>query len=149
MATKQTASAREDEVRAVLGEWIDAVGARDAGRAIALYADDVVAYDLAPPLAHRGAATIHAGLAEWFPTWIGRIGYEVRDLAVFASDDLAVCRSLNRMTGKRTSGESTDLWFRSTVCLRRIAGAWKIVHEHASVPFRMDGSFKAEIGLAP
>ncbi len=147
MTTKPAST--EDQVRAVLREWTDAISAKDAGRATALYADDVVAYDLAPPLEHRGAGTIRKGLEEWFPTWTSRIGYETRDLAVLASGDLAICRSLNHMTGKRTSGETSDLWFRATVCLRRIGGAWKIVHEHSSVPFLMDGSDKAALDLAP
>jgi ketosteroid isomerase-like protein len=28
-------------------------------------------------------------------------------------------------------------------------GAWKIAHEHTSVPFYMDGSFRAAIDLKP
>jgi ketosteroid isomerase-like protein len=36
-----------------------------------------------------------------------------------------------------------------TLGCRRIDGAWKIVHEHASVPFAMDGSFRALVDLKP
>ncbi len=53
------------------------------------------------------------------------------------------------MTGTKVDGEEVDLWTRTTVCLRRIGGAWRIVHEHTSVPFYMDGSFKAAIDLEP
>ena len=38
---------------------------------------------------------------------------------------------------------------RVTIVLRRIGGAWKITHQHTSVPFRMDGSFKAAVDLTP
>jgi ketosteroid isomerase-like protein len=38
---------------------------------------------------------------------------------------------------------------RVTVCFRKIAGKWKVVHEHVSVPFYMDGSFKAAVDLKP
>jgi ketosteroid isomerase-like protein len=38
---------------------------------------------------------------------------------------------------------------RVTVVLRRIGGTWKITHQHTSVPFRMDGSFKAAVDLKP
>ena len=30
-----------------------------------------------------------------------------------------------------------------------LAGTWKIAHEHTSVPFYMDGSFRAAVDLEP
>jgi ketosteroid isomerase-like protein len=42
-----------------------------------------------------------------------------------------------------------DLWFRATLGFRKIDGKWTITHEHSSVPFYMDGSFKAAIDLKP
>ena len=53
------------------------------------------------------------------------------------------------MTGTKKDGEKADLWVRVTVGLRRIDGAWKITHQHTSVPFLMDGSFKAAVDLKP
>ena len=44
--------------------------------------------------------------------------------------------------------ESFSLWFRVRG-LRKTDGVWRVVHEHESVPFEMDGSFKASIGLKP
>jgi SnoaL-like domain len=38
---------------------------------------------------------------------------------------------------------------RQTLSFRKIDGEWKIAHEHASVPFYMDGSFRAAIDLKP
>jgi ketosteroid isomerase-like protein len=43
----------------------------------------------------------------------------------------------------------TDLWFRLTLGLRSIGGRWKLLHEHESVPFYMDGSYKAAVDLRP
>ena len=45
------------------------------------------------------------------------------------------------------NGEETDVWVRATVGLRKIDGRWKIIHEHASVPFYMDGSYRAAVDL--
>jgi ketosteroid isomerase-like protein len=42
-----------------------------------------------------------------------------------------------------------DLWFREILGFRKIDGEWTITHEHSSVPFYMDGSFKAAIDLKP
>ncbi|MGH3157151.1 MAG: nuclear transport factor 2 family protein, partial [Streptosporangiaceae bacterium] len=41
------------------------------------------------------------------------------------------------------------LWYRSTLGLRRLDGEWRIVHEHTSTPFYMDGSLRAATDLRP
>jgi hypothetical protein len=38
---------------------------------------------------------------------------------------------------------------RATIGLQVIDGEWLIVHAHESVPFYMDGSFRAAIDLTP
>ena len=64
-------------------------------------------------------------------------------------DDVAFCHGLTHMTGTKTDGEQVDLWFRSTVGLRRTAAGWQITHEHDSTPFYMDGSGLAATDLKP
>src|SRR5688572_18449276 len=93
----------EAAIRAVFAQYAKALHAKDVDAVMACYAPDVVAFDLAPPLAHRGAETIRSGLREWFPTWRSGIEIEAADLAIDVEGDLAVCRSFNHMTGKRTS----------------------------------------------
>jgi ketosteroid isomerase-like protein len=148
MTTAKDRSRAVAEIRRQIESWAEALRAKDLPGVMSHYVPDVLSFDLAPPLQHRGDA-IGRGLAEWFPTWDGPIGYEIRDLSVTAGDDVAFCHSLNRLTGRRTSGEATDVWLRSTVCFRRIDGRWKAVHEHASVPFYMDGSYRAAVDLKP
>ncbi|PBB77878.1 hypothetical protein CK218_27635 [Mesorhizobium sp. WSM3879] len=41
---------------------------------------------------------------------------------------------LSRMTGIKIDGTKVDSWSWRTIVLRRIAGSWKIIHEHASFP---------------
>ncbi len=83
------------------------------------------------------------------PTWDGPIGLELGDLDVVVGEDVAFAHGLQRMRGRKTGGEAVDLWFRSTFCLRKVGGEWLVAHEHASVPFYMDGSFRAAVDLAP
>ena len=63
--------------------------------------------------------------------------------------DIAFAYGLGHMTGTKKDGAKVDLWARVTVGLNRRDGAWKITHQHTSVPFRMDGSFKAAVDLQP
>ena len=113
------------------------------------FAADIVTFDLAPPLQSTGADALRQSLEAWFPTFRGPVGYEVRDLSITTGDDVAFCRSLNRISGTRTDGEETDVWVRATVGLRRIDGRWQVTHEHSSVPFYMDGSYRAAVDLEP
>ena len=53
------------------------------------------------------------------------------------------------MIGTAISGHEVKLWYRQTLSFRKIDGEWKISHEHTSVPFYMDGSFRAAIDLKP
>jgi ketosteroid isomerase-like protein len=138
----------EAEIRGLVDAWAKAAHAKDVEAIMALYAPEIVAFDLAPPLLHR-ADDIRKGLKEWFVTFRGPVEFEIRDLKVTVGGDAAFCRSLNHLTGDRTSGERTDVWVRATICFERIKGAWKVVHEHVSVPFYMDGSYRASVDLTP
>jgi ketosteroid isomerase-like protein len=40
------------------------------------------------------------------------------------------------------------MWWRVTVCYRKIDGRWKIAHEHNSVPFNVNNG-KASLDLKP
>jgi ketosteroid isomerase-like protein len=55
-----------------------------------------------------------------------------------------------RMTGKKKGADQgVSFWMRETVCLERGDGGWRIVHEHASVPFYMDGTLRPAFDLQP
>jgi ketosteroid isomerase-like protein len=101
---------------------------------------------MAPPLQETAA---EADLEGWFATWDGPIGLALKDLRITAGDDVAFASCLARMTGRKTDGANVDLWHRMALGLQRVRGAWKIVHEHSSVPFYMDGSFRAAVDLKP
>jgi ketosteroid isomerase-like protein len=143
---------KEDEagIRALIDERSAAIRDKDSARATATLARDVVAFELAPPLAlGPQAARDEAGLAAWLSGWEGRIGIEIRDLHVEVGEDVGWSRSLNRLHGTLKGGRKVDMWIRSTLCFRRENGAWKIAHGHSSVPFLMDGSFRAATDLQP
>jgi PhnB protein len=136
-------------IREQIDSWAGALRAKDVDALMAHYAPDAVTADLAPPLWNTGAPTLRKNFEQWLPTWAGPIGIEIRDVHVTAGDDVAFARSLNRIHGTKTDGDRADLWVRATICFRKIGGAWKVAHEHVSVPFYMDGSFRAAVDLKP
>ena len=140
----------EIAIRKRLEQRALAISAKQAQAALSYYGDDVVNFDLAPPLAQRGReATDPAELQGWFDTWTGPIGLEFNQLDVRVAGDLAFAFGFLHMTGNRTDGSYTDIWARFTACLERRSGEWMIIHEHQSFPTRMDGSGKSASDLQP
>jgi ketosteroid isomerase-like protein len=148
-AIKTVERSADAQVRGVIEDWTKAIRARDVDAVMSHIDRDIVQFDLAPPLQHVGANAYRTGLQQWFATFSGPVGYEIRDLRITTSGEVGFSRSLNRITGKRTNGEETDVWVRATVCYRMTKGAWMVVHEHASVPLYMDGSDRAAVDLKP
>jgi PhnB protein len=150
MQTAMKHSADETQIANLLRTFATALRKKDARAAVACYARDVVAYDLAPPL-RLDASALHdpRTLQRWFDTWKGPILSEAHDLEIVAGGDVAYAFGLRHMTGTKVSGEHVDLWFRATAGFRRDDGEWKITHMHNSVPFAMDGSARALLDLKP
>lgn len=140
-------AADQAAIRAILGDRTNALYGKVSDLALKHFAPDAVSYDLAPPLRYVG--TDKAELEKWFATWDGPIGWSMGDLDVIVGGDIALAHGLGHMTGVKTGGEHVDLWTRVTVGFRRIDGTWKITHQHVSVPFLMDGSYKAAVDLKP
>lgn len=139
----------EAELKELTHLWAEALHTKNLATLQKFYAPDVVLYDAAPPLFTEGVMTLARNLAEWFGSWPGPIGLELKELQVHASGDVAFCHSLNHLTGKRTGESDTDVWMRMTLGWRKIDGSWLIVHEHSSVPFYMKPPYKAALDLKP
>lgn len=149
MTTRTDTSSNETQIRALIDAWVHAVRSKDAPLALAAHAPDFVSFDLAPPLQHRGVDHNRKGLEEWFASFRGPVGYEIRELDVTAGDDVAFAHSLNRISGDRTDGSRTDVWVRATLCFHKVGGRWTLTHDHVSVPFEMTPPFKASLDLRP
>ena len=152
-ATVQSATTDSPtDVRAVLAEHSAAHAARDVARLLALYAPDAASFTLAPPL-QQGPDTPYGtpeGLQGWFDTFDGPVEIEYLDPTVVTSGDVALVHCLTRMSATPSGSEDAfSFWMRSTFGLRRIDGRWLLVHRHESVPFHMDGSFRAATELQP
>jgi len=125
----------------------EALRTKDAEALAAGYATELVSYDLAPPLATRGIDRL--ALERWLAGWDGPVNGEMRELRIDVGGDVAFSASLNRMYARAKRGKDMDLWVRATLGFRKIEGRWRIVHEHISVPFYMDGSERAALDLQP
>ncbi len=129
--TTTNASAPEAQVRDLLAAWTKAVRARDMQGVLVNHSPDIVMFDVPPPDQWRG---IQAYRESWelFFRYFGDHGeFEITEMDIAASGDLAYGYGLLQCRG---SNDSAAFPVRLTVCLRRVDGAWTIVHEHHSVP---------------
>ena len=140
----------EHTIREIIESQLSALSEKDVKGSIGVYAKGTVMYTLAPPLRSQNddEASAAAAVQKWFDTWEGPLEYETRDLAITVSGDLALSTSLRHMMGNQ-NGQQVDLWFRKTLGFKRLDGEWKIIHDHESVPFYMDGSMIAAVDLKP
>jgi ketosteroid isomerase-like protein len=149
MTAAKTHTTDDAQIRELIDSWAKAIRAKDINAVMSHLGGGILLFDLAPPLQYRGADAYRNSLQEWFATFQGEVGYEIRELSITAGDVVAFSHSLNRITGKRTNGVETDVWVRATVCYHKVNGAWIVAHEHASVPLYMDGSGRAAVDLKP
>ena len=140
----------EDAIRALIEARAEAMRCKDAVAAIALLAEDIVAFEMVPPLTlSPGSARDEQGMRHWFDSWDGPIEIEIRDLNIHVDGEIGFAHSLNRLAGTRAGGSRTDIWMRSTLGLRKIADGWKIIHGHTSVPFDPADGYRARLDLKP
>lgn len=144
---KDEARIDEEAIIAMLMMRAKALGEKNAAEALSYEAEDSVEFSLAPPLVFTGKD--EAGLQAWFDTWEGPIGGEVRDAKLTVGGGVAFWSGLMHMTGTKTDGAEVDLWFRQTLGIVKQDGHWIVAHQHASVPFAMDGSGRALLDLKP
>lgn len=148
MTADTIATTTESELRKTFGEWHKAVLAMDVGRIMTHYADDVVAYDAIVKLQFRGAEAYGKHWQSCFDMCPGTMIFNVEDLTVAASGDTGFCHCLTWCGMRAPDGSEKTGWMRMTACYRKIAGRWRITHEHFSVPFDME-SGKALFDLQP
>ncbi|MFI9816063.1 YybH family protein [Saccharothrix variisporea] len=123
-----------DEIRERVSGIAQAIRDKDLAGLRRLYAEDVVSFDIDPPLQHVG---VDAKLKNWERvfTFFAEPTYEVRDLTVVAGEDLAFAYFFGRLSGTLGNGTKTPgMWVRGTLCFRKVEGTWLIAHDQVSVP---------------
>ena len=139
--TKQELDAN-GEIRELIGTWAVALRSKDIDGVMSHYASNVVVFDVVDSLGFKGTDLLRSRLTAWLDSFDGHMGFEVSELNVDAGDYFAYGYGFNRVLGNKTDGSKIDMTWRTTLCWRKLDGAWKITHSHSSAPF------DAETGIA-
>lgn len=138
----------EAEIRKLTENRVNAVRNKDVDAAMSSFASDVLSFDVVNPLQHAGSGSIRKRLTEWFASFQGPIGYDVRDLSITSGGEVAFSHSLHGVNATTANGAVINMWFRVTACYRKIGDKWMITHEHSSVPFDAETG-RASLDLKP
>lgn len=123
----------EQDVRALIEGWTDAICQGDIPRLLKNRSDDIVMYDVPEPTQSVGIAAYEASWRLFFDhNPPGPECFILRDIQIVAGEDVAYAFGLLNIGG----GEAHC---RVTLGLRRIKGAWQVTHEHHSMPIRLGG----------
>lgn len=148
MTTAPNTTTDEAQIRTLLDERGKAVRSKDINGVMSHIAPDILSFDVVTQLQSEGSDAARNRAREWFSSFEGPIGYEIRDLSISTGDRVAFCHSLNRISGTKGDGGKIDMWVRATLCLRKVEGQWLVMHEHQSVPFDVENG-KASLDLKP
>jgi len=151
--TKNAASANGDntaakEIHSWLDRWTKAFTKQDVDSIMALYADDIIAYDVVPPLQYVGKDAYRGDYQQFLSQYEGNLRVEVRDLHVGATGDLGYAAGLELISGTLKNGKKSDVWLRFTSLFRKSDGRWLDFQDHVSVPADIE-SGKAMLDLKP
>lgn len=119
----------------LIDERVAAIADRDGKRLMARHHTDVLAFNVLPPLRLTGTAAIEEQMHAWFDAYRDGPRYRVHDLHVDAERDLGYCAFIYHVSGTLADGNDVSMAVRATLVCKRIDGAWRIVHDHESVPF--------------
>jgi ketosteroid isomerase-like protein len=126
----------EHQIRAIVEAWADAVRRHDFPGVLAHHEQNVVMFDVPPPLQSRGMDEYKKTWDLFFRYHKPQQAFDVEELAITAGEDVAFAVAIIRCGSDTSSGpaEQGGFLFRLTIGLRKIDGNWLITHEHHSVP---------------
>jgi uncharacterized protein (TIGR02246 family) len=124
----------EAAIRQLIERFAQAFRDKDVHGVMAPFDENIVSFDILPPLQTVGAETFVTHWQQFFESHEGPIQVEFPDVRIATSGDVAFSYCVHRIKGTLKNGQQTDWWLRWTACYRKTNGRWLIVHEHVSVP---------------
>jgi uncharacterized protein (TIGR02246 family) len=122
----------EAEIRDLVTRWARAVNDQDIDGVVADHADDIVMFDVPPPVALEGLEAYRESWTPFFTWAMGGAVFEIVSMDVHAGDDVAFAAA--RLRCGRPAELDPARLLRLTMGLRKRDGRWTVAHEHHSFP---------------
>ena len=125
----------EIAIREVIDAWASAVRAKDIDGVLAHHTEDVLMFDVPPPVAVRGISAYRETWPPFFRALTeGMAAFDITELLVTADDKVAFATALLRCGSRDELAKDDTPRLRLSIGLREVDGFWKIAHEHHSFP---------------
>jgi ketosteroid isomerase-like protein len=131
---RETASQDEMEIRALIERWVAAVRAADREEIRAEHDTEILMFDVPPPFSSQGLDAYMATWELFFSRAERAASFGLADVQVTAGKDVGFATATGRCADFDSAGKQEQLQFRLTMGFRKMAGSWRIVHEHHSLP---------------
>lgn len=130
-----SAKREEGVIRRMIEDWASAVRAKKIAGVVARHTDDVVMFDVPPPVVVRGISAYRKTWPPFFRWQREANGtFDIVELDITAGDTVAFATALLRCGSKAELANDRRPRLRLTIGLRKSRGTWKIAHEHHSFP---------------
>ena|SRR5438477_9646979 len=128
-----------DEVRALLESWAKATRENRKDDILKNHSPDLVIFDVLPPMKYDSAESYRRSWGDWQPQTQGDARFDLEDLSIAATSDMAAAHCFIRCGGVTPDGRQFQDLVRATFCLRKSSGIWKVFHQHVSKPLERGG----------
>src|SRR5262245_57165062 len=130
-----TMNNEEIAIHQLIEAWASSVRAKDIDGVLAHHTDDVLMFDVPPPVAVRGISAYRETWPAFFRALTeGMAAFDITELLVTADERVAFATALLRCGLREELAKDDTPRLRLTVGLRKVDGFWKIAHEHHSFP---------------
>ncbi len=128
----------EAEIRDLIEAWAKAVRAKEIDGVLAHHTDDMVMFDVPPPVIVKGIDAYRETWPAFFRWQQNSDGsFDIVSLNITAGDQVAFATAVLRCGSKEELKKDVTPSLRLTVGLRKDHGRWQIAHEHHSFPAKL------------
>jgi uncharacterized protein (TIGR02246 family) len=124
----------ENEIRALIEKWARAVREENRAGIRADHDPAILMFDVPPPFSSRGLDAYMATWELFFACAEKPVAFDFDDVQITAGNDVGFATATGRCVDLDPQGKRAELKFRLTMCLRKLDGRWRVVHEHHSIP---------------
>jgi ketosteroid isomerase-like protein len=124
------------EVLTMLKHWDEAVANMDIQALADLCVEEVSLIDVSTHL--TGIQAYKQLWKRYLPVKVGNIRVYREGIKMIAQPELAVLHCFSKVDQIDATPNLEVFWCRTTICFQKVEGAWKVAHQHISMPMHLE-----------
>ena len=124
------------DILAMLKEWDEAVARMDIQALADLCVEDVSLIDVSTHL--TGIQAYKQLWKRYLPVKVGNLRVYREGIKIIAQPELAVLHCFSKVDQIDAIPNLEVFWCRTTICFQKVGKAWKVAHQHISMPMHLE-----------